>query len=119
MAAGFRIRGLVCGEILDGGGLYRESPNGGRGLFHHLPLERLVGVSGLFFLVLEHLAVELVGQGVDGGVQVSSWASTKMSLPRTCTVTSAFCRSFSTDRMTCTLVTLSKCRITRSSLEVT
>ena len=45
--------------------------------------------------------------------------STKRSLPRTCSVTSAFCLSFSTDRMTVTLVTLSKWRMTRSSLEVT
>src|SRR5687767_3627792 len=49
----------------------------------------------------------------------SSSLSQCRSLPRTCSVTSAFWRSLSTVRMTWASITWSKCRLTRSSLDST
>ena len=70
-------------------------------------------------LYFQNLTVELVGHRVDRRVEVGVVRFDEEVLAAHVQRHPAFCLELSTDRMTVTLVTLSKWRMTRSSLEVT
>jgi len=72
-----------------------------------------VGVA--LFLVLLDAAIKLVGEAVVAAYMSSSVASAWMALPLTCSVASAFWRSFSTVSTQCMSMTWSKWRPIRSN----